>query len=90
MSSNGGTSIGPSRGVLVAIVVICGLVTAAITVVVVSGKDPTLVVSAIAVGLGPTIASLLALVKVDRVETKTDTMTEHVQHLTAEDSSSGG
>ena len=90
MSTNGGPSITPSRSVLLTIVAICGLIIGAITIVIILGKDPTVIVGAIAATLGPTIASLVALVKVDRVESKTDTVSEHVQHLTAEDPPHGG
>jgi uncharacterized membrane protein len=85
MSMDHGGRITPSGSVLWAIVAITTVVIASVTVLIWAGKDPTVLVGIVGVTLGPTIASLVALIKVDRTETKMDNVTEHIASLTPEE-----
>jgi hypothetical protein len=67
-----------------AIVAIVTVVVASVTLLVWAGKDPTVLVGVVGVALAPAIASLVALIKVDRTETKMDNVTEHIASLTEE------
>lgn len=72
------------RAALAAIVVLVLASLGMVTAVIISGRDPSVLVALIATAVVPTVTSLFVYLKVDAIDARTQTISKNVNgHLTA-------